>query len=183
MRNGASLPPRVRVDTALDALRRPRWLYDFVRGSTITFANLREVVGSSGAGGIGAVRRPRAERPERDVGAARLAAPALGRAARGEGDPLSRTTPAKAVRRGADAVYVSNHGGRQLDGSPATLDALPRIVEAVGDRAEVLLDGGVRRGDDVVKAVRSEPARASWGGRGSWRSRRPGRKASRECST
>jgi L-lactate dehydrogenase (cytochrome) len=77
---------------------------------------------------------------------------------------LSADDAREAVRRGADAVYVSNHGGRQLDGSPATLDALPRIVEAVGDRAEVLLDGGVRRGDDVVKAV-ALGARACFVGR------------------
>jgi isopentenyl diphosphate isomerase/L-lactate dehydrogenase-like FMN-dependent dehydrogenase len=54
---------------------------------------------------------------------------------------------------GADAVVVSNHGGRQLDGAPATLRVLPAIVEAVGDGVEVLLDGGIRRGSDVVKAM------------------------------
>ena len=54
---------------------------------------------------------------------------------------------------GADAVVVSNHGGRQLDGVSSTLHALPEIVEAVGDRAEVFLDGGIRRGGDVVKAL------------------------------
>jgi isopentenyl diphosphate isomerase/L-lactate dehydrogenase-like FMN-dependent dehydrogenase len=58
-----------------------------------------------------------------------------------------------AVEHGADAVLVSNHGGRQLDGVAASLDALPEVVEAVGDRAEVLLDGGVRRGTDVLKAI------------------------------
>jgi isopentenyl diphosphate isomerase/L-lactate dehydrogenase-like FMN-dependent dehydrogenase len=50
-------------------------------------------------------------------------------------------------------VIVSNHGGRQLDGVPASLDALPEVVDAVAGRAEVLLDGGVRRGTDVVKAL------------------------------
>jgi isopentenyl diphosphate isomerase/L-lactate dehydrogenase-like FMN-dependent dehydrogenase len=54
---------------------------------------------------------------------------------------------------GAAGVVVSNHGGRQLDGVPATLDALPEVVDAVGGRIEVLLDGGVRRGTDVVKAL------------------------------
>jgi isopentenyl diphosphate isomerase/L-lactate dehydrogenase-like FMN-dependent dehydrogenase len=58
-----------------------------------------------------------------------------------------------AVEHGAAAVVVSNHGGRQLDGVAASLDALPEVVEAVGDRAEVLLDGGVRRGSDVLKAL------------------------------
>ena len=58
-----------------------------------------------------------------------------------------------AVEHGADGVVVSNHGGRQLDGVAGTLDVLPEVVEAVGGRAEVLLDGGIRRGTDVVKAL------------------------------
>jgi isopentenyl diphosphate isomerase/L-lactate dehydrogenase-like FMN-dependent dehydrogenase len=58
-----------------------------------------------------------------------------------------------ACEHGAAAVVVSNHGGRQLDGVPASLDALPEVVEAVDGRAEVLLDGGVRRGVDVLKAL------------------------------
>jgi isopentenyl diphosphate isomerase/L-lactate dehydrogenase-like FMN-dependent dehydrogenase len=58
-----------------------------------------------------------------------------------------------AVQHGAAAVVVSNHGGRQLDGAPATLDALPEVVEAIAGRAEVYLDGGIRRGTDVAKAL------------------------------
>lgn len=58
-----------------------------------------------------------------------------------------------AAEHGADAVVVSNHGGRQLDGVPAALDALPEVVETVGERVEVLVDGGVRRGTDVLKAL------------------------------
>lgn len=59
----------------------------------------------------------------------------------------------RAVDHGADGIVVSNHGGNGLDGRPATLTVLPRIVDAVGSRTEVLMDGGVRRGSDVVKAV------------------------------
>jgi 4-hydroxymandelate oxidase len=58
-----------------------------------------------------------------------------------------------AVDAGADAVYVSNHGGRQLDGAPATLDQLAEIVDEVGGEVEVAVDGGVRSGGDVVKAL------------------------------
>jgi isopentenyl diphosphate isomerase/L-lactate dehydrogenase-like FMN-dependent dehydrogenase len=58
-----------------------------------------------------------------------------------------------AVESGAEGLVVSNHGGRQLDGVAASLDALPEVVEAVGDRAEILMDGGIRRGTDVVKAL------------------------------
>lgn len=59
----------------------------------------------------------------------------------------------RAAQLGCDAVVVSNHGGRQLDGAVATLDALPAIADAVGARVEVLLDGGIRRGSDVLKAL------------------------------
>jgi 4-hydroxymandelate oxidase len=58
-----------------------------------------------------------------------------------------------AVEHGAAAVVVSNHGGRQLDTAIATVDALPAVADAIGGRAEVLVDGGVRRGTDVVKAL------------------------------
>jgi 4-hydroxymandelate oxidase len=58
-----------------------------------------------------------------------------------------------AAAHGASAVVVSNHGGRQLDGAPATADVLGRVVDAAGDRLEILVDGGVRRGADVLRAV------------------------------
>jgi L-lactate dehydrogenase (cytochrome)/(S)-mandelate dehydrogenase len=66
---------------------------------------------------------------------------------------LDADDAAKAVDLGATGVVVSNHGGRQLDGDVAALDALPAIAARVGERAEVLLDGGIRRGSDVVKAL------------------------------
>jgi L-lactate dehydrogenase (cytochrome) len=59
----------------------------------------------------------------------------------------------RAVSAGADAIVVSNHGGRQLDGVPATLRVLPEIAAAVSGQTEVLMDGGIRRGSDVVKAL------------------------------
>ena len=59
----------------------------------------------------------------------------------------------RAVAMGVQGIVVSNHGGRQLDTSPATIEALPHVAKAVGDRAEVYVDGGVRRGVDVVKAL------------------------------
>jgi len=58
-----------------------------------------------------------------------------------------------AVRSGADAIIVSNHGGRQLDGAPSSIAALPSIARAVGDKIEVLMDGGIRTGQDVIKAL------------------------------
>jgi isopentenyl diphosphate isomerase/L-lactate dehydrogenase-like FMN-dependent dehydrogenase len=59
----------------------------------------------------------------------------------------------RAVERGVDSVIVSNHGGRQLDGAAASVDALPAVVDAVAGRIPVLIDGGIRRGSDVVKAL------------------------------
>ena len=66
---------------------------------------------------------------------------------------LTREDAALAIEHGVDAIIVSNHGGRQLDGAPATLDALPEVVEAVAGRCEVYVDGGIRRGTDVLKAL------------------------------
>ena len=66
---------------------------------------------------------------------------------------LSSEDARQGLDPGARAIVVSNHGGRQLDGAPASVDALPAIASAVGDHAEILLDGGVRRGTDVLKAI------------------------------
>jgi isopentenyl diphosphate isomerase/L-lactate dehydrogenase-like FMN-dependent dehydrogenase len=67
---------------------------------------------------------------------------------------ISRVDDAKrAVAIGVDAISVSNHGGNNLDGTPASIRCLPAVADAVGDQVEVLLDGGVRRGSDVVKAL------------------------------
>ena len=66
---------------------------------------------------------------------------------------LTREDAILAVEHGADAVWVSNHGGRQLDHGAAGLDALPEVAEAVGGRCEVYVDGGIRRGGDVLKAL------------------------------
>ena len=66
---------------------------------------------------------------------------------------LTSEDAALAVEHGVDAIVVSNHGGRQVDGAVAALDALPGVAAAVGDRAPVLMDSGVRRGADVLKAV------------------------------
>ena len=70
----------------------------------------------------------------------------------------------RAADLGVDAIFVSNHGGRQLDGARAPFDQLAEIVDAVGDRVEVILDGGVRRGTHVLKAL-SLGATAVSGGR------------------
>jgi isopentenyl diphosphate isomerase/L-lactate dehydrogenase-like FMN-dependent dehydrogenase len=77
---------------------------------------------------------------------------------------LTREDALLAVEHGADAVWVSNHGGRQLDHVAAGLDALPEVADAVGGRCEIYVDGGVRRGTDVLKAL-ALGARAAFAGR------------------
>jgi isopentenyl diphosphate isomerase/L-lactate dehydrogenase-like FMN-dependent dehydrogenase len=77
---------------------------------------------------------------------------------------LTREDAVLAVEHGADAVWVSNHGGRQLDGVAAGLDALPEVAEAVAGRCEIYVDGGIRRGGDVLKAL-ALGARAAFAGR------------------
>ncbi len=61
--------------------------------------------------------------------------------------------PVLAANNGADAIVVSNHGGRQLDGAPSSIAALPAIVDAVGDKLEVWMDGGIRSGQDVLESL------------------------------
>jgi len=162
LRNGVGLPPPVRLDTLLDALRHPAWAKAYVRTPPVTMSNLAGVV-PDGVGSIAAY-------VDRELTDQRAGWERVGRLRRLWDGPLvvkgvlSARDALEAVRQGADAVYVSNHGGRQLDSSPATLDVLPEIAEAVGDRAEILLDGGVRRGEDVVKA-RALGARACLAGR------------------
>ena len=78
----------------------------------------------------------------------------MGRPVHGQGRSIRVDDARRAVEDvGATAISVSNHGGNNLDGTPATIRALAAVVEAVDGRAEVLLDGGVRRGGDVVKAL------------------------------
>jgi isopentenyl diphosphate isomerase/L-lactate dehydrogenase-like FMN-dependent dehydrogenase len=66
---------------------------------------------------------------------------------------LTREDATLAIEHGVAAIIVSNHGGRQLDGVAASLDALPEVVEAVAGRCEIYVDGGIRRGTDVLKAL------------------------------
>jgi len=161
-RNGVSLRPRLDARTIASALARPGWTLRHLRSEPVTFANLSGEV----PGDVAAI----AAAVDRDFGAAAATWERLDWLRRIWDGPIAVKgvlTPEdaqEAVRRGADAVYVSNHGGRQLDGAPATLDALPAIADAVAGRAEVLLDGGVRRGEDAIKA-RALGARACLVGR------------------
>ena len=161
--NGMSIPPRIRASSIVDALRRPRWLRGLLTGPELTFGNLKGIASGDSAATIGEYTDR--ELVDRTVTWERV------RWLRERWDgPLvvkgvmTVEDSRLAVSQGADAVYVSNHGGRQLDSVPGTATVLPRIVDAVGDRAEVLVDGGIRRGEDIVKAC-ALGARVALGGR------------------
>jgi L-lactate dehydrogenase (cytochrome) len=153
VRRGFSLPPKVGPETLLDGLLHPGWTWDFVRSEPILFAN---VVGAQVGDGSSAVTLadyvnaqfdPALSWDDLDWLRSAWDGPVLIKGIQCVADAVL------AVDRGADAILISNHGGRQLDGSPAPITLVAPIAEAVGDRAEIVLDGGVRRGSDVVKAV------------------------------
>jgi isopentenyl diphosphate isomerase/L-lactate dehydrogenase-like FMN-dependent dehydrogenase len=152
LRNGFSIPLKPSAGMVADLALHPRWLVHYARGGPITFANYTH---------MGAGRKPKALfryiNEELSHPGATIADLAWLReewhgplVVKGT---LTAEDAVEAVDAGADGICVSNHGGRQLDGAVATVDALPAVVEAVGDRAVVLMDGGVRRGADVAKAL------------------------------
>ena len=163
MRNGFTVPPRVTWRNALDVLRRLDWIRDVAMGPRVTFANLAgSLVGSSD---IISIARFAAEQydfsvswPQIDWCRSRWDGKLVLKGI------LTAEDARLAVEHGADAVIVSNHGGRQLDHSRSAIAALPAVVDAVGDRTEVILDGGVRRGSDIIKAL-ALGARACMAGR------------------
>ena len=129
---------------------RPSWMVDFLRdGGMMKFPNV-VIPGRARC-------RTKTSAPHSNV------RPSLGRISAGSarlwGGPivikgvLTAQDAQRSIDAGAEAIVVSNHGGRQLDGVAPTLAALPEVVDAVAGRAEVYLDGGIRRGSDVVKAL------------------------------
>ena len=159
-RNRFTVPPRVTARSVVDGVRRPRWTRDFLLHPRATAANVADY-------GDDPVSVASYVNSQFDPGATWDDLASLRR--RWDGPlvvkGLLRADDARrATDLGADAVIVSNHGGRQLDQAPATLDVLPAVADAVGDRAEVYVDGGVRRGSDLLKA-RALGARACLVGR------------------
>lgn len=153
IRRGFDLPPQLGLDTVIDGARHPRWAWNFMRGGPIEFANVA---------GAALPDKPASMSINEYAGRQFDACvtweavewlrsvwdgPIVIKGIQSVADAII------AADAGVDAIVVSNHGGRQLDYSPATLELLPDVVGAVGGRCEVLVDGGVRRGSDVIKAV------------------------------
>jgi L-lactate dehydrogenase (cytochrome) len=152
VRNGLSVPPRLTLGNALNMASKPGWCWQMWRSPGRSFGNLEGfVTGSQGVQSLGQWIGSQfdASLSWRDVGWVRDLWPGK-LVIKGL---LDAEDAAQAVAHGADAIVVSNHGGRQLDGTVSTMAALPGVVAEVGGRCEVLVDGGIRSGQDVLKAL------------------------------
>jgi isopentenyl diphosphate isomerase/L-lactate dehydrogenase-like FMN-dependent dehydrogenase len=173
--NGMAIPPRLRAANVVDVLRHPRWVSQVLMRSYITYGNLADPA-TQPAPGLRTTARSLAGmlgRTGGDENAMVRMGEYVDRKLNNPGSTwddfawlrrawdgpllvkgiLSADDARTAVRLGADGVVVSNHGGRQLDTAVSSIAALPRVVDAVGDNGVVLIDGGVRRGSDVAKAL------------------------------
>ena len=150
--NGLGIPPRMTLANVFDVVKHPRWAFGMLTSKEYTFGNLKDATRNSGNLGMLAewVKQqfdPSFDRSDlewvRGIWPGKLIV-------KGILDPRDAKI---AVAAGADAIVVSNHGGRQLDGAPSTVEAFPAVRDAVGDRAELLFDSGIRSGLDVLKAL------------------------------
>lgn len=157
VRNGLTIPPSLTLRTFLDGATRPAWWFDLLTTEPLEFASMSRFEGTV-ADLIARMFDPAATVADVEWLRSVWNGPLVVKG-------VQTATDAKAVvDAGADAVVISNHGGRQLDRAPVPLEELPRVLDTVGDRAEVYLDGGVMSGADVVAAV-SMGARACLVGR------------------
>jgi L-lactate dehydrogenase (cytochrome) len=150
---GMTVPPRLNLMSLIDIAMHPRWVFRHLTTAKIEVANVahRPPPGSQALGGIIQYLNNQLDRSVTWKDAEWMI---------NEGDGpfaikgiMTAEDARRAANVGATAVMISNHGGRQLDFSPAPMDVLAEIVEAVGDRIEVILDGGVRRGSHILKAL------------------------------
>jgi L-lactate dehydrogenase (cytochrome) len=153
LRRGFSLPPKIGLGTLVDGAVHPGWTWSFVRGEPIRFAN---VVGSAVGDGSSAVTLSEYINAQfdpslswKDVDWLRSVwdGPILLKG-------IQTVVDAElAADIGMEAIVLSNHGGRQLESAPAVFDLVAPVAQAVGDRTEIICDGGIRRGSDIVKAI------------------------------
>ena len=164
LRSGFTTPPRFTPSAVWSYATRPRWAIDYVFREKLRLANLDSHVneGTGKAVSIAEYVNTMLD-PAMDWDAAARIRQDWGGTFCLKG-VMSIADARRAVEIGADAIMVSNHGGRQLDGSRAPFDQLAEIVDAVGGEIEVICDGGVRRGTHVLKAL-AQGATAASGGR------------------
>ncbi len=152
IKNGLSIPPRMTLRNALEIAARPTWALGVLLGKRRTFGNLAGRI--EGSGGLATLSQWIGSQFDptvswKDVEWVRKQWPGK-LILKGVLDPDDAKI---ACTTGADAIVVSNHGGRQLDGAPSTIASLPTVVDAVNGRCEVLLDGGIQCGQDLLKAL------------------------------
>ena len=153
VRRGFTLPPEVGLGTIIDGMKNPGWTWDFLKADPIRFANVEGVTAIDGSTAVDLAEHMKSQFDPglswKDVEWLRSIwkGPILIKGIQTVEDALI------AVDSGVEAIAISNHGGRQLDGAPAPFDLLPEVAEAVQNRLEIICDGGVRRGSDIVKAV------------------------------
>ncbi len=151
-RNGLTIPPRLTLKNALDVATKPAWALGVLFGKRRTFGNLVGRIG--GSSGIRTLSEWTATQFDasanwRDVDWVRSRWPGK-LILKGV---LDEEDARLAVAAGADAIVVSNHGGRQLDGAPSSISVLQEIAAAIDGRCEVMFDGGIRSGQDIAKAL------------------------------
>ncbi len=151
IKNGLTAPPRPTLKNILNLMTKPQWCLGMVGTRRRTFRNLvGHVKGVSDMNSLAAWTNeqfdPRLSWADVDWVRQQWGGKLILKGIMEVEDAVL------AAQHGADAIVVSNHGGRQLDGAPSSIHALPAIVAAVGDRLEVWMDGGIRSGQDVLKA-------------------------------
>ena len=151
-RNGLTIPPRLTLRNAFDLATRPSWTKNVLFGKHRTFGNLAGRIGGSSeirtlaewtATQFDASANWRDVEWVRNRWPGKLILKGI----------LAAEDARSALAAGADAIVVSNHGGRQLDGAPSSISVLPEIAAAIDGRCEVLFDGGIRSGQDIAKAL------------------------------
>jgi L-lactate dehydrogenase (cytochrome) len=164
VRRGFTLPPKVGLGTLVDGALHPGWTWEFVRAEPIRFANVVDNAVGDGSDAvslaeyIAAQLDPSVSWADVDWIRSLWDGPLVIKGIQTVDDARL------AADAGAAAIALSNHGGRQLDSAPVPLDLVAPVADAVGDRVEIICDGGVRRGSDIVKAV-ALGARACMAGR------------------
>ena len=152
IKNGMTVPPEIRVKNIIDIATKPAWAWSVLNGKRKTFGNLAgHVKGMENVNSLGTWIQSQFDPALswKDVEWIKSIWPGK-LILKGILDVDDAKT---AVKLGADAIVVSNHGGRQLDGAPSSISALPAIADAVGGDTEVLFDGGIRTGADALRAL------------------------------